>query len=518
VAVRPLLAMAAAVAMALAGCVGTELQRGEARKGGSVTVALPSDPGSLDPATASTPEAQRVLALTHLAPLTYARAEGAAGTRLIPALAQEMPEASSDGRVYEFTLRRGLRYPAGRPLAGADFEAALKRSLLLDPGALTSLGAVRGARAFVRGGRPGGDVAGVTVDGRRVRVELLAPDLNFAYALASPRLAPVPAGTPMRELAARPPAGIGPYLITDPRRGAAFVLDRRRDFELSGVPEGNADEIVGRIVPDPAVAVQEAIDGRVDVFQGRPPVQRLVEIRSEYQDRYEEDETLALDYLAMDVTRPPFRSERLRRAVSLSLDLSELGRLNDGFLQPTCNAIPPQVAGSRRLDPCPYGDRLGNPDLVRARQLVETPAPPRRQVRVAAQSTDAHGRALERYLLGTLRKIGVRARAARTPVDRVQAELRFATLVPSIPLPARYLEVVDDVVVDSRVRRQELAGPPRDFAEQWASLDRQVVEQALIAPYGLEEEGTLLAERLDAINCRRFHPMYGLDLSSLCLR
>jgi len=518
VAPRPLLALAAAVAVALPGCAGTELQPGEARKGGSVTVALPADPGSLDPATASTPEAQRVLALTHLAPLTYARAEGAAGTRLIPALAEEVPEPSEDGRTFMFTFRRGMRFPAGRALTGQDFEAALKRSLRLDPEAVGVFGGIRGARRYAHSPSAGGDIEGVTAEGRSVRIDLLAPDPSFPYALASPRAAPVPAATPPRDLSIRPPAGIGPYVNGDPQRGVAFVLERRRDFELSGVPDGNADVISGEVIASPAAASTAAVDGRVDAFQGQPPVERLVEIRSKYKDRYEEEDTLALDYLAMDVGQRPFRDENLRRAVSLALDLRALGRLSDGFLEPACNAIPAQVPGYRRLDPCPYGERQGNPDLVRARELVQEADGRPPPVRVAAAADDPRGPAMETYLVRTLRKIGIRARRARTPAQRARPQIALVRLLPAAPVPARYLEAVDDAVLDSRVRLLELDGLPTESDEDWAGLDRDVVEQALIAPYGVEETGVLLSERMDPVNCRRFHPVYGLDWSSLCLR
>lgn len=517
-AVRPLLALAAAAALALAGCAGTALQRGEARKGGSVTVALPADPGSLDPATASTPEAQRVLAFTHLAPLTYARAEGAAGTRLIPALAEEVPEPSDDGRTFTFTFRRGLRFPAGRALTGEDFEAAVKRSLRLDPGALSVFGGIRGARRYARSQAAAGDIEGVTSEGRRVRIELLAPDPSFPYALASPRGAPVPAGSPPRELSTRPPPGIGPYVNGDLERGTAFVLERRRDFELSGVPDGNADVISGEVIASPAAASRAAIDGRVDAFQGQPPVERLVEIRSKYKDRYEEEATLALDYVAMDVGRRPFRDEELRRAVSLALDLRALGRLSDGFLEPACNAIPAQVPGFRRLDPCPYGERQGNPDLVRARELVQEADRRPPPVRVAAQAGDPRGPAMEAYLAATLRKIGIRAQRAATPAERARPQVALVRRLPATPVPARYLEAVDDFVVDSNVRLLEMEGLPGESAEEWADLDREVVEQALMAPYGVEQTGVLLSERMDPVNCRRFHPVYGLDWSSLCLR
>ena len=72
--------------------------------------------------------------------------------------------------------------------------------------------------------------------------------------------------------------------------------------------------------------------------------------------------------------------------------------------------------------------------------------------------------------------------------------------------------------MDSRVGLLELAGPPGDEATRWAELDRDVVSEAVVAPYGVSTTGTLLSERLDAENCLRFHPLRGLDLSSLCVR
>ena len=73
-------------------------------------------------------------------------------------------------------------------------------------------------------------------------------------------------------------------------------------------------------------------------------------------------------------------------------------------------------------------------------------------------------------------------------------------------------------MIASRVGLLELEGPPAEQAGEWAELDREVVSEALLAPYGVTTTGTLLSERLDAENCLRFHPVHGLDLSSLCVR
>lgn len=511
--------LAAACVLCAAGCSGGEgFGRGDARQGGSITVALAERPDSLDPAVAASSSALEVLWLTHLAPVTYARAEGAGGTALEPGLAEKMPETSKDGLVVTFTFRRGLRYSNGRGLRAGDFERAVKRAVLLSVRGLDEFGRVAGVRAFARRGDAASDIPGIKANDRtrRVRIALIAPDPELPAVLASPRAAPVPAGTPARELRKAPP-GIGPYRVSPVPGRAAFLLERRLEFRLPGVPGGNLDEIAGQVVTDPARRARDAIGGRVDAVQGEPPLGRLVEIRSKYKDRYEEQPTLALDYVAIDPRRAPFDNKDLRRAVALSLDEAALRRIRDGFLDPTCNLLPPQVVGYRRLDPCPLGDPGKDPDLVLAADLVaKAPQPPPR-VLVAAGS-DRGGRALARYLAETLVKIGFHARPARTARERRRAQVSFRRRLPAIPSPVRYLDAAADPALRSRIALVELGGDPRKSAPEWAALDREAVDDAQIVPYGVETTGVLLSKRLDARNCSRFHPVYGLDLSSLCLR
>lgn len=64
----------------------------------------------------------------------------------------------------------------------------------------------------------------------------------------------------------------------------------------------------------------------------------------------------------------------------------------------------------------------------------------------------------------------------------------------------------------------EAEADPVDAGDEWAALDREIVESAEVAPYGVETVSVLLSERMDAENCARFHPVFGLDWSSLCLR
>lgn len=501
----------------LAGCApGGETERGDARGGGSVSVAVTAAPDSLDPAVAVSPDALQVLWLVHTPLLTYARSEGATGTGLVPGLAEDLPEVSVDGRTLRLRLRRGLRYSDGREVRPGDFERAIKRALRLNPHGLTRFGGIRGARRYASSLVSRGDISGISADRRgEIRIVLRRPDPDLPHALALPMAAPVPPVAGPTAATEDPIPGVGPYRLGAVRPGAAFVLERRRGFGLPGVPSGLVDEVSGEILDGADAQSRAAIDNRVDVAQGRPPADLIATVRSELKGRYSEHRTLALDYLRFDKTGAPFADDDLRRAVSFAIDELELARLSDGFLEPTCNVVVPDVAGYRRLEPCPYGQREGDSDLVRARALVQ--GVDRRAPPVSVAATGRGTGALARYLVKTLRKVGFPARRARTPRERRGAQISFARLEPALPLPGRYLAAADDLVLDLRIDLLEARGPAQDSADEWAALDREAVEEAELAPYGVETVGVLTSERMDAENCAVFHPVFGLDWSRLCL-
>jgi len=503
------------LAVVATGCSDDSDPRDEAGAGGSIVVAEASAPGSLDPALVATPSARRAAWLAYTPPLTYRRAEGDDGTELVPGLSEEMPETSDDGRSYSFRLRPGLRYSSGELVRASDFERAVARSLRLSPEGLELWGDVVGARAYARGDGSSTDIRGISVNDRggRVRIELERPNRLFPYALASLAASPAPRGTPLRELSAKPPAGVGPYRVAQVRRGGDVVLERRRDWRLPGIPAGNAQEIVTRTIADRAARIDAVIDGRADLVEGESPQALLPDIRSSYKTRYAEYPTLRTLYVAIDASRAPFRNGDVRRALSYALDARVLAQLHDGFMQPSCNMLPPAVAGYQTLDPCPFGERDGDADLVEASRLVADANAEGAIVRVA-DGRNARGRRMARYLATTLRKVGLSARI----VDSGHAQVRFATAAPAIPHPARYLDGTDDPVLDARVELLEQEQDAADAEQDWAAVDEDVVTRAYRAPYGVGTAGVLASERLDMPRCARFHAVFGMDYSSVCLR
>jgi len=515
---RPQRALAAVVlggVLLAVGCSDDATLTSNANQGGAVVVAEAEAPDSLDPALASTPAARRAAWLAYTPPITYRRAEGQAGTELVAALAAELPETSDDGRTYTFAFRPGLRYSNGQILRASDFERAIARSLRLNPNAADAFGAIVGARAFAAGRGSSTDVPGVIADDAKgqVRIELTSPDRLFMYALATTWAAPVPRGTPLEDRSASPPPGIGPYRVTQVRRGGDVVLERREGWQLSAVPQGNPREIVTRTIPDLGERVRAVRAGQADLVEGESPVQLLPDIRSESGDAYEEHRRLRTLYVAIDASRPPFRNGDVGRALSYTLDVAALARIYGGFMQPSCNAIPPDVPGHAAPDPCPFGDRAGNTDLVEASRLINESGARGARVGVAV-GDDRRGRALTGWLIRTLRKIGLSARPE--PADR--ATVAFVETDPAIPHPSAYLRSVDDPVLRARVELLGQETDPRDSAQEWAGVDGDVISRAYLAPFGVATAGVLASERLDMGNCSRFHAVVGMDYSSVCLR
>ncbi len=55
-------------------------------------------------------------------------------------------------------------------------------------------------------------------------------------------------------------------------------------------------------------------------------------------------------------------------------------------------------------------------------------------------------------------------------------------------------------------------------ADQWGALDRRLVEQFDVVPYGHRKLATFFSEKMDFENCAIVHPLYQNDYSRFCLK
>ena len=168
--------------------------------------------------------------------MTYRRAEGAQGTQLMPGLAESKPEALEGGTAFRFTLRKGLTYSDGRPVLAADVAARHPAVAGAEPGGAPRAGGHRGhrgRRARAHRAHPAGDA----------RPGVPRP-ADHAVDRAGAAGHPDPRPARARRWRAWGPTGWRPAT-----RGRSYVLTRRRDFRLPGIPAGNVDSVAGTVVP-----------------------------------------------------------------------------------------------------------------------------------------------------------------------------------------------------------------------------------------------------------------------------
>jgi peptide/nickel transport system substrate-binding protein len=423
---------------------------------------------------------------------------------VVPAVAERVPTASGDGRTYTLRIRNGLHFTDGRPVRAADVEHSILRARAVGP---------EGRRLFA-------GLATSSSDNRKgtVRLVLRHPDPSFPHALAAVQAGVVPASTPMRALRDRPPAGIGPYRIESQRPGRGFLLARNRDFSLPGVPGGRLDEVVVEAGGSSAEQTEAVIADRLDVMIAPPPADRLPELRSELRERYSEHTGLDTLYLAVRSRGAAFGKSNLREALARALDRPEAARRLGGLVRPTCNVLPPLMPGHEETGSCPWGDPSEDPDLVRARELVEEAGEVGRPVAVWSPPATA---AVARLYVATLRKVGL----AATREPRRGADVRLLVARAPVPDPARFLMPLADrvpLVVDAEtlLAADELAGTtdPEERERLAERVDARLLASAVVVPYAHSLRTVFLSGRIDAANCAAFHPVYGVDLTDLCLR
>src|SRR6185312_7900853 len=241
-------------------------------------------PDYLDPSLSYTLEGWSAMWETYVPLLTYAHADGTAGTKVIPGLATALPKITDGGRTYTLFLRQGLRYSDGTPVRASDFGATIERMIAMNSPATPFYTDIVGAERFAKTKR--GGIAGIEADDKsgRIVIHLVRPRSTFTNELAMLFAAPLPAGTKHEDLSADPPPGTGPYEIVASKPGIGWEYRRNPEWAkhnahlLPQIPDGNYDSIDVRVIANPETAVNEVESGKLDWMEEPPPTDRFAEL------------------------------------------------------------------------------------------------------------------------------------------------------------------------------------------------------------------------------------------------
>jgi len=518
---------------------------GSGHRGGRLFVAFP--PVGIDPGFAVDLEGFAARSTIYDGLLAVARQGGSEGTRIVPNLAVSLPLVTAAGTRYTFQLRRSIRYSSGALVRTGDFRRAIERLFRGRAQHARVFASLAGAAACER--RPWScDLSrGVRTDDATGTIvfQLRRPDADFLYTLLG--FAPIPPGTPDRDMGTRSVPATGPYRIESYAPGRTLRLVRNPHFRVwseAARPDGFPDEIVFRLGRDHEAQVRAVERGRADV--ATVPVDRIEQVKTRYPSQLHLHPERATVFLFLNTRLPPFDDVRVRRALNYAVDRAAVVRAQGGpeLALPTCQLRPPSTVGFQRY--CPYTTAPGQtgewkaPDLARARQLVA--ASGTRGMKVTVWTFPLFEPAA-RELVSTLQRLGYRAALIRNRIGvhfakvrdektRAQAGIWGWYDVPSTPgslldslscrsIRPRHLNSNPSFFCDRRVdahmaRALKIqAADPEAAVGLWRAIERGLVDLAPWVPLFTPQGADLVSKR---VGNYQYNPVWRILLDQLWVR
>lgn len=315
--IRPLLVVAAVLTTALAACGAPAPPPAPAApdpvRGGTLVVAIDSDPGSLNPAATTSGG-------VHTASELMFNGLVGLGPELqpVPELAQSW-EVLEEGALYRFRLREGVRWHDGEPFTSADVVYSFEEVLLtLHSRTQASVGT---AIESITGPDP------LTVEFRFAQPYApLLQQLDVTEAPIVPKHV-YEGSDPASNPANQAPVGTGPFRFVSYTAGTEVRMERNPDYFETGA-DGTAlpylDEVVMRVVPDRAAQVNALRAGEVDWLFGVPGAERA-SIAADpafgtLQTSVNPGGSNCIMTVSFNLDRAVFQDLRVRQAISAALD------------------------------------------------------------------------------------------------------------------------------------------------------------------------------------------------------
>lgn len=248
------------------------------------------------------------------------REDGSVGLLLASAV-----KISEDGKVYDFTLRSGVRFHNGAPLSADSVVWSLRRYLREDSDWR--------CRSDLTGGIA--DILEVSaLDAAHVRITLAAAAPLLLKTLARIDCAGAPVLHPDSVNADgswNRPIGTGPFRFSRHVPNQYVELLRFDEYSpLSGPMDGNVGNkkplvpgVRFLIIPDSSAAAAALMSGGIDIYDGVNPNE--MDVLEKTDDIRIESVPLMDVYALLLQTRDPLlKDARLRRAIALSIDVGGL--------------------------------------------------------------------------------------------------------------------------------------------------------------------------------------------------
>lgn len=288
-----------------------------ASTGGTIILGFEGEPATLDPAAGTNLATLRVtrLILENLVTEDVTRTDVTAPP-LVPGLAERW-EVSSDGLVYTFYLRSGVRFHDGEPFDAQAVKFNFDRNMIESspqffPAGKTTLNQVYGWIKETK-----------VVDTHTFCITLKEPFGAFLRLLAHPNcgiLSPKALTKYGNDNIGNNPVGTGPFRFVSRERGVKIVLERNSSYW--GTPP-KLDRVIIRPIPEPGARLAALRTGEIDVnFSVLPDM--VMQIKADPSMELAMPAPPHVWYVLLNMKSTPTANKLVRQALNHAIDLEAI--------------------------------------------------------------------------------------------------------------------------------------------------------------------------------------------------
>lgn len=361
-------------------------------------VRLKENPSTLDPAMIVDVGGAKIAAKLYNGLVAFGE-----DLALIPDIAESWT-LSSDGRRYNFKLKKGVRFFNGREVTASDFLYSFER--VLDPKTRSPrtwvLSRIKGSQQLMQGKTK--HLKGICVKGRyELEITLDKPFAPFVNLLGLTTAYVVPREETENYGAdfAFHGSGTGPFMLEQWRHNQFLILKAHKNY-FGGEPL--LAGIHYKIIPEDFTALVEFERGDIDL---------LPEITASEYGRYANDPQwqpyfktaacLNTYYLGLNCQKPPFNDVRVRRALNFAIDRAKiLSSVMEGRGTVALGPLPPLLRGPSSPAGYPY-----NP--AKAKELLREAGYPQGFFMTIYQTADMESLNICQVIQSYLRDVGISA-------------------------------------------------------------------------------------------------------------
>ena len=254
------------------------------------------------------------------------------------------------------------------------------------------------------------------------------------------------------------------------------------------------------------------------------------------RQRYFVNPWLGLDYLTMNTSRDLFSSVRMRRAVNYAIDrraLARAGASGGGDATPTDQYLPPGMPGFRNARIYPLhpsvdkAKRLAGPGRRTAVLYAPDSAADQQHAQIVKANLKAIGIDVQIKILShavLFKRLGRKGEPYDLALSRWYADyadpITFLGFFdprrgPANPNQSTHDSYFDEPGYTRRLAAAERLSPPERYVAYGRLASDLARNAAPWAAIGNPVARDFFSAR---IGCQVFHPLYGIDLTALCIR